>query len=214
MKKFLFSVALAGALSGSAYAESDGFLLGLGLGGGAAMNVAGVGAGGTAAGGANSSTTSNTAVFLSARIGYQVFFDSAYGIRLYLSDFLGYAQYPDAASPLNPPLAHRMNMLLDLNADYLYNWSVMGVDAGFYVGFGGGAMFTIPAGNQTYATAQVQQQVGASLAANAGIRTSINDRHQIEFGIKAGFGFFARGSVRDNIVSSLIIGHATYSIKF
>lgn len=215
MKKFLFSVALAGALSGSAYAESDGIFVGLGIGGGAAMNVAGNAIGGTpTVAGASSGSTSNTAVFLGARIGYQLFFDDAYGFRVYLSDFFGYAQYPDSASPLNPPLAHRANMILDLNADYLYNWSVMDVNAGFYVGFGGGAMFTIPFGNQTYAPTKVQQQAGASLAINAGIRTSINDRHQIEFGVKAGFGFFSRGGVSYNSVSTIVLGHATYAIKF
>ncbi|MWV68485.1 outer membrane beta-barrel protein [Helicobacter saguini] len=206
---------MAGALSGSAYAESSGFILGLGLGGGAALNVAGVGAGGTGGlAGANSVGTSNTAVFLGARLGYQMFVDEANGFRFYVSDFLGYAQYPDSASttPENP-VSHRLNMLLDLNADYLYNWSTMGVDAGFYVGFGGGAIFTIPVGNFTWAASAPAMSAGASLAVNAGLRTSINDRHQIEFGVKAGFGFFARGSVRDNAVSAVVLGHATYTIK-
>lgn len=138
----------------------------------------------------------STGMSIGIRSGYQAFFAKNKGVRFYLSGVTAFGVYPDTVNVENSdiPIVLDFYILGDINADYLYNWSDgQNFGAGFFVGFFGGTLIGIPLKNPN---PTASNSVGVTAGINLGIRTIINMRHQIEFGVKVGMALFF-GTVTD-----------------
>ncbi|RDU67606.1 hypothetical protein CQA53_00950 [Helicobacter didelphidarum] len=198
MKNFLVSLALVSALSGSMYAkEQSGVVLGVSVGGGGAINVTG-----------GSNATGSSVYFLGAKVGYQAFITDNSGVRFYLSGLVGHGFYPSATTPTsNSFIGHDLYTLIDIDADYLYNWTdEQSYSAGLFLGFFAGALIGTPLTGSTGSTA-----VGSAIGINFGLRTTIAYNHQVEFGVKPSIAFFAGREVG---LGSFISGQVSYIYKF
>lgn len=203
MKKILVSLTLCGALCASMSAdEENGFLLGISAGGAVSLNAMN-----------NSNAGGSTTLFLGVKGGYQAFFVERHGVRFYLSFLAAYGFYPatQTATTANAsvPLAHDMYYLVDLNADYLFNWTdESDYTAGLFAGFFTGALIGQPMTNS-----RGSQALGSTLGINVGVRTTINHNHQVEFGIKSALAFFTRSNTRNDL-GTLIGLQTSYIYKF
>ncbi|RDU70845.1 outer membrane beta-barrel protein [Helicobacter aurati] len=198
-------------------AEDKGWFLGLNLGGSLATSAS------FQRNNANNSGSImlSTGVSFGGKLGYQAFFTKNSGMRFYLSGITTFGVYPDAVNPTNSdmPLVIDFYILGDINADYLFNWvNGSNYSSGFFIGFFGGALTAIPLENPN---PMASHSIGITAGINLGIRSTMNLRHQIEFGVKGGMAMFfgdvtdANGvnSVFTNIGGLLYAG-AGYLYKF
>ena len=204
MKKLVFSMVAASALMGSAFAEESGGFIGISIGGAAALQVSGP-----------SNASSSTTVAGGFKGGYQAFFTQASGVRFYFSLLAAYGVFPNTQQnpPVPPgqlPLIMDLYALADINADYLFNWSVGHQNsAGLFVGFFTGGMLSLPQFNLPGAGGRITTGVTAGL--NLGIRGVISSNHQVEFGVKTGANFLIKN---DFTMGAVIAGLASYAYKF
>ncbi len=184
---------LIGALAGNAYAEDNGFFLGISAGGAAAINA-------DNGGGA----TGSTALSAGIKLGYQAFFSEINGIRFYLSGVGAYGFYPSATGN---NIGNDLYILADINADYLVNWvSEEQFSSGLFMGFFTGALV-----GRAFSNSTGGNSTGITAGLNLGIRTNINDHHQVEFGVKGGFSFYI-GNARTT--GAVIAALTSYIYKF
>ena len=204
MKKLVFSMVAASALMGSAFAEESGGFIGISIGGAAALQVSGP-----------SNASSSTTVAGGFKGGYQAFFTQASGVRFYFSLLAAYGVFPNTQQnpPVAPgqlPLIMDLYALADINADYLFNWSVGHQNsAGLFVGFFTGGMLSLPQMNVPKVSDRMT--TGVTFGLNLGLRTTINDHHQVEFGVKSGANFLVAKAFT---MGAVITGLATYAYKF
>ena len=202
MKKIACSFVAASLLFSSvALAEDNGGFIGLSIGGGAALSVSG-----------QDSASSSTAVAAGFRGGYQAFFTEASGVRFYFSLLAAYGVFPNTDTGTNTqvPLLMDLYALADINADYLFNWAVGAQNsAGLFVGFFTGGMLSLPQMNVQKVSDRMT--TGVTFGLNLGLRTTINDHHQVEFGVKSGANFLVAKAFT---MGAIITGLATYAYKF
>lgn len=198
-------------------AEKNGWFIGANLGGALATNASFLKENGNNSG----SIMLSTGVSIGTKFGYQAFFSKNGGMRFYLSAVTTTGVYPDTVnvSGSDTPVVMDLYILGDINADYLYNWSErQAFSAGFFIGFFSGSLVGIPIKNPN---PTASNSLGITAGANLGIRTVINVKHQIEFGVKAGMALFF-GTVTNqqgdsNIftnIGAIMYGSAGYIYKF
>lgn len=198
-------------------AENNGWFIGTNLGGSLATNASFLKENGDNSG----SIMLSTGISIGAKGGYQAFFTKNGGMRFYLSGVTTFGIYPDTvnADGSDVPIVVDFYILGDINADYLYNWSEgQAFSAGFFTGFFSGTLIGIPLKNPN---PTASNSVGITAGVNLGIRTVINARHQIEFGVKAGMALFF-GTVTNeqgdsNVftnIGAIMYGGAGYLYRF
>lgn len=206
MKKFLISSIVAGMLTtNNVFADEsgDGGFLGFQIGTGVGGHF----------GGDNNSVLGIIGAF-GIKGGYQSFFNETNGVRVYLSA-MGALQFAGSIAS-GSVSGLDMYAMGDIDVDYLANFIADGdFTFGMYVGVFTGALLTLPLiasdiGNQA-GVATNSQSIGIAAGLNLGLRTTVHEHNEFEFGIKLA-GAFYQGNAT-NIGALLFIG-AGYNYKF
>ena len=176
MKKILISGVVASILTtGSALASEDnGVFLGFQLGTGVNANF--------------TINTQNIAQIVGAfgiRGGYQAFFSDINGIRVYLSALaaLGFSAAIEKPSDLANG-SQNFSLLGDIDVDYLVNFvSDNAYTFGMYIGFFAGVLYNQPVQIALFPRIG-SHYVAPAIGINLGLRATVSEHNQFEFGIK------------------------------
>ncbi len=203
MKKLLLSSVLASVLSFTsmnAAENNNGGFLGLNLGG-------------MITGQLSNGAALNSSLAIGFKGGYQAFFYEHIGARFYVSAIsaFGLLAIP-ATQTTSASMNVNLNVMADLNGDMLFDFvSDSAFTTGMYAGFFGGMLMGTPIYVPKGMT-RADTTVATTLGINLGSRTTVNEHHEFDIGIKIGAALNAEGS-KTSVGAAIYVG-SSYSYKF